>query len=289
LDKSRRSPRTPLGGETSSDGLDVSSALRAAASGVATAEPESRDSAIFWLWLAAALLAPVWFGSNLPLVWSIHAAIFGSLLAAYGAVAVICGVSLPLPLARLGWPLAALAIVLLWAALQTSAVVPPAWQHPIWQHVRSVLGEDIAGSISVYPAAGWTAIMWTATVAANFILAVQFASRPARARLINFALAATAGVIAAYGLAIYYLGNHWVLWAPKHAYLNALTATFVGRNTFAAYAGMSLVCTIGLMLATRREIAAAGRNRKVDLAIGRRGEFFVLPFLHERGREGLTA
>lgn len=215
----------------------------------------SLDGATFWLWLAAALLAPVWFGANVPLVWGIHAVIFGSLLTAYGATAVLRHAPPPLPLRRLGWPLAALAIVLLWAAIQTSPLVPAAWQNPIWQRTRDLLGEDVPGAISVYPAAGWIAIMWTATVAANFILAVQFASRPDRAWLINFAQALIAGAIALYGLAVYYLGNHWVLWYPKHAYWNALTATFIGRNTFATYAGISLVCTLGLILDYRRHAA----------------------------------
>jgi O-antigen ligase len=189
-------------------------------------------------------------------VWGVHAAIFGGLLAAYGAVALFRGAPLPVPLARLGWPLAALAVVLGWAAIQSSTLVPATWQHPIWQRAGTVLGEDLAGSISVYPAAGWMAIIWTATVAANFILAVQFARRPGNARLIAYALAATAGMIAAYGLVVYYRGNHSVLWYPKHAYLNALTATFINRNTFAAYAGMALVCTVGLILDQRRYAAA---------------------------------
>jgi O-antigen ligase len=236
---------------TSGAGPDVSSAHRLAGFGAVSG---ALDTAIFWLWLTATLLAPVWFGSNLPLVWGIHAAIFGSLLAAYGAVAVIRRAPLLLPLARLGWPLAALAVVLLWAAIQTSSLVPSAWQHPIWQRTRTALGEDVAGSISVYPAAGWMAILWTATVAANFVLAVQFSSRAGRAWVIDFAVAASAGAIATYGLVIYYLGNHWVLWSPKHAYFNALTATFIGRNTFAAYAGAALVCTVGLLLESRRHL-----------------------------------
>lgn len=214
------------------------------------------ETTLFRLWLAAALLAPVWFGSNVPLVWAIHAVVFGTLLAAYAAVTLGRGAAFPLPLRRLAWPLAALAIVLVWAMIQTSPLVPLVWQNPVWQRTASALGQPVRGAISVYPAAGWMAIMWTATVAANFILAVQFASRPGRAWLIDFALAISAGAIASYGLVVYYLGNHWVLWYPKHAYWDALTATFIGRNTFATYAGISLVCTIGLILASRQHLAA---------------------------------
>src|SRR5690242_4517041 len=111
--------------ETSGDGADVSSTVRTAPLRAASAA-ESLQAAIFWLWLAAALLAPVWFGSNVPLVWGIHAMVFGILLAAYGAVTMIDGKPFPLPLARLGWPLGALAVVLFWAMVQTSPLVPSA-------------------------------------------------------------------------------------------------------------------------------------------------------------------
>src|SRR6266851_10023935 len=100
--------------ETSGDGAGVSSALGAAGSRVVSAVAPL-DTTVFCLWLAATLLAPVWFGSNVPLVWGIHAIVFGGLLVAYGAGAVFRGTPLALPLARLGWPLAALAVVLLWA------------------------------------------------------------------------------------------------------------------------------------------------------------------------------
>src|SRR5258707_3881599 len=128
-----RQPVPPAGtpcAESSGDGAGVSSALRMAASGAAPAVAPL-DTTVFCLWLAVTLLAPVWFGSNVPLVWGIHAILFGGLLAVYGAVAVLRGTPLVLPLTRLGWPLAALAIVLLWAAIQTSSIVPAAWQYPI--------------------------------------------------------------------------------------------------------------------------------------------------------------
>ena len=160
----------------------------------------------------------------------LHAAIFGLELACYGAFYQIRQRALPLPINRLAIPLAALGTVLFWALIQTTSWVPSALQHPLWQIAASVLAEPMSGAISVDPAAGYKAVLWTATAAAAFILAVQFGREPRRAWLITFVLTLAAGLVAVYGLAVYALGNHWVLWQPKHAYLNVLTATFIGRD-----------------------------------------------------------
>jgi O-antigen ligase len=157
------------------------------------------------------------------------------------------------PLRRLAVPLAAIGIVLLWAAVQTIPWVPAAWRHPIWGMLPPIVLGEVPGAISVYPAAGRIAILWTATAAAVFLLAVQFGRDPARARTILHALALTGGAVAAYGLLVYLTGNNWVLWRPKldflppyHAYLKALTATFINPDNYASYAGIVSICALGL-------------------------------------------
>lgn len=45
---------------------------------------------------------------------------------------------------------------------------------------------------------------------------------------------------AAYSFAVFVSGNKFVLWYEKWAYSNSLTGTFVNRNSFAAYAGLTL-------------------------------------------------
>ena len=153
-----------------------------------------------------------------------------------------------MPARRLAVPLAAIAIVLGWAALQTVSWVPAAWHHPLWTMASDVVGAALPGAISVHPAAGWVAILWIATVVAVFFLAVEFGRDPARARAVILCLVGAGTAIAAYGLVVYALGNETILWEPKGAYPTALTATFVNRNSFAAYAGICMVCTLGLLL-----------------------------------------
>lgn len=233
-------------------------------------QPSSWDRlepALFWAWLIPVAFAPVWFGSNLALAWGSHAAIFGLELACYGAFYQIRQRALPLPINRLAIPLAALGTVLFWALIQTTSWVPSALQHPLWQIAASVLAEPMSGAISVDPAAGYKAVLWTATAAAAFILAVQFGREPRRAWLITFVLTLAAGLVAVYGLAVYALGNHWVLWQPKHAYLNVLTATFIGRDDYAALAAVAITSSVSLFLALPQSLAAAGVPRRYDMIL----------------------
>jgi O-antigen ligase len=60
-------------------------------------------------------------------------------------------------------------------------------------------------------------------------------------------VALTGGAIAAYGLWVYASGNQAVMWRPKTSYLDRLTATFINPDNFAAYAGLILVCMLGLL------------------------------------------
>jgi O-antigen ligase len=214
------------------------------------------ESALLWLWLCPASLAPVWFGSNMPLVWGVHAVVFGMALAAYGASS--ASRPLPVPLRRLAVPLIALAVVLGWAAIQTVPWTPATWRQPIWAMAATVVGTDLLGAISVYPAAGWVAILWAATAAAVFLLAVQFGRDPRRAHTILCVVAVTGALIAAYGLVVYATGNHTVLWVRKRYYPDRLAATFIDPDHFAAYGGVVMVCILGLAADAARRRAAAG-------------------------------
>ena len=224
------------------------------------------EALLFWLWLCAVLLAPVWFGANTPLVWGAHAVAFGFLLAASG---VFCR-PFAVPIRRLRLPLAALAVVALWAAIQSVGLVPQAWRHPIWGLASAALGEDVGGAVSVDPGAGLVAILWMATVAAAFFLAVQYGRDPRRARLVLLAITLGGAAVAGYGLAIYLTGNKWVLWRPKHAYLDALTATFINRDSFAAYAGTVLTVAFGFIVGEvggLRPLRASGAVRAIALLL----------------------
>lgn len=206
------------------------------------------EASVFLLWAAGTALSPVWFGSNTRPLWAAHALLFGLALALFAAARILVPRPLPVPLTLLALPLAAMAVVLGWALIQTIAGVPGVLQNPVWSNLSETLGKPVAGAISVAPEAGRVAVLWAGTAVAVFFLAVQLGRDPVRARNALYAITITAGVVAAYGLAIYFDGNRWVLWQPKRAYMDALTATFINKNNYAAFAGMGLVCAFGLLL-----------------------------------------
>src|SRR5260370_12024476 len=53
---------------------------------------------------------------------------------------------------------------------------------------------------------------------------------------------------AVYGLSLHLSGTEMVLWVKKAAYIGDLTSTFYNRNSYATYAGLGLLCSLGLLL-----------------------------------------
>lgn len=74
-----------------------------------------------------------------------------------------------------------------------------------------------------------------------FAVAFHYGRDAATARLILLTLALSAVGYALYGLVNFMAGNDYILWLPKWSHLDNLTASFVNRNAFAAYAGMGLL------------------------------------------------
>jgi O-antigen ligase len=122
----------------------------------------------------------------------------------------------------------------------------PAWlHHPLWSDAREVLGRPHIGAISVNPQATWTRLMGLLAYAGIFCLALQLCRSSARAQQVLFALVAGGLLYAAYGLFDFFRTGSGVV-----------TSTFVNRNSYATYAGMTLFCGLGLVL---REVTRHAR------------------------------
>ncbi len=69
---------------------------------------------------------------------------------------------------------------------------------------------------------------------------------------------------AAYGFAVYVSGNESVLWYEKWAGLEALTSSFVNRNSYAAFAGLGLQCLISYAIFwTQDELSENRKGREL--------------------------
>lgn len=69
-------------------------------------------------------------------------------------------------------------------------------------------------------------------------------------------VAITITLCCVYGIMAFAFGNHFVLWLPKTSYQEALSGTFINRNSFATFAGLGLLANAGLMLRRIGEISS---------------------------------
>jgi O-antigen ligase len=203
------------------------------------AAPDLRrwEAVLFWLLLAVVLLAPLPLGSNRPLPASALAAAIGALSCAWG-IGSLLGRPHALVSMRPFWP--ALGLVSLaagWAALQAAPFTPAWLHHPYWSEARGILGMADGGAISINPGATWNRLMGLLAYAGIFWLALQLCRSSARGHQVLFALAAGGALYAAYGL-----------WRFVESGADVVTSTFVNRNSYATYAGMTLFCGLGLVV-----------------------------------------
>jgi O-antigen ligase len=183
------------------------------------------------------LLAPLPLGSNRPLPASALSAAVGALLCMWG---VGCLMAQPQAIApvRPFWPaVVLLSLAAAWAAVQAVPFTPASLHHPYWRDVREVLGVRHAGAVSVNPGATWNRLMGFLGYGGIFWLALQLCRPAARAHQVLFALAAGGLLYAAYGLFEFFQSD-----------VGTVTSTFVNRNSYATYAGMTLFCSLGLVL-----------------------------------------
>lgn len=162
------------------------------------------------------LLSPLPLGSNRPLAEAV--------------------LTIAAALALMGWGWSGALMLewrqIRWIGLCFGAVL-------IWAAIQMPLSVDTSASL--------LALLLLATYAALFALAFQLGRDHQTARQFVRVMAFSAAFYAAYGLAVYALGNDHILWFEKWAYPDSLTGTFVNRNAFAAYAGMGLLACLALV------------------------------------------
>lgn len=150
---------------------------------------------------------------------------------------------------------------------------------------------------SLDPMASVTGVMRLGAYAALFWIALVVGRDAARAHTLLWTLAGAAGLYSAYGLVVFWSGNQTILWHEKWAYGDALTSTFVNRNSLAAWAGLGAVAALALVW--EEIVRATGIERGLFRIVGQlRGRAFLsivvllvmgaaLLFSHSRG--GLLA
>ena len=213
---------------------------------------------VFWALITIVALAPLPFGGNRPLIWSLLGLLVGVLVVVWSASAWRDPAIVGVPWAR-HWPFSTLFLALLaWFLVQMSTATPPSWHHPLWREASEALGEPLAGSISVSRGDTATALMRLLAYGAIFWLAMQYGARRAYARAELWSVAIAGAAYASYGLIVELAGLGKILWYDRWAYRGSLTSTFVNRNSFASYAGITLIACLALLLPTLRPSPTEG-------------------------------
>ena len=216
----------------------------------ATSFTRRLESVAFWIAVTTVVIAPLPFGSNTP---ETTAALFGlSGLSAFAFALSRAASPSPgeLPRTRsLTLAVAAFAIVLLWAAVQSIPDIPGGLAHPLWDESATIIGtRPGAGSISIDPELTWLAIAKTAGYFAIGGSMLFLLRDPSRRKLACNMFIIAGLLFATYGLAELAGGDCCVLWVHKKMYLGVVTGPFVNRNNFATYLGLVMLVCLGQIL-----------------------------------------
>jgi O-antigen ligase len=220
------------------------------------------------LLLLLVILSPLPLGSNREWSWTLCAFIAGVITLGWVLQSLLrpqqVSLSLKLPVIFLFLAVCA------WAWLQTVAWVPADWKHPLWGMSADVLGVPVVGSISLSVQDSLMALMRLLSYGCVFFLAFQFGRNREKA-LSSFKWLAFAGFLyAIYGLIIFWGEFGTSFWFYDAAYKANVRGTFVNRNSFATYVGLTLLCAIAVFnqqVKRRRRPAIAtpvGRAQRIE-------------------------
>ncbi len=223
-----------------------------------------------WLAFYALVIVVAWsplpFGSYRPWSWSVLATVVAVLLLIWGVGAAMSVAKTSVSFARI-WPASVLFLAAaLWPIMQIATVAPDAWHHPVWQEASDILGLPNAPLVSVNAFDSGTAALRLLAYGGVFWLALQFGRDRDRAKEAIYAIVGVSFAYAAYGLIVDLFDLRTILWYDKWAYETDLTSTFVNRNSYATYAGIGLICTVGLFAKNMlRELDMDRQRRKTAL------------------------
>ena len=216
--------------------------------------------------LAVVVLSPLPFGSVMTWAWAPLAVVTALILTVWTVLALSGRVAFAKPT---GWvQVAALlfGIVLLWILIQAAPFTPRSWHHPIWLEASKALGGTYSGRITLDPGETMTVFVRLLWYASIFWLALQMGRDSSYVRTSLRLVVWTGLAYSAYGLLVKFTDWEMVLWVKKFVYQTDVTGTFINKNSFAAYAGMCLICVTALLIDGMVTISAEEANKAGKLA-----------------------
>ncbi len=224
---------------------------------------------------AVVIASPLLMGSNRPVFWIMNAALAATCLLSFAAAEWRgrdhSEISWRMPLAVA----CALAVSLLWMAVQSIGTMPAALAHPVWAQAAQIL--PVESAISIAPRLTLTAIAWAAPLAL-FIAAYRRGTRRRDVQVMLHLMLGVACVVAAFGILVEAGDLRTVGIAAKEAYLGWLTGTFVNRNTAACFLGVGLAVALALAFDWSAESRASRKSVRANFHVwlGSRSVLFAL-------------
>ena len=136
--------------------------------------------------------------------------------------------------------------------------------NPLWTQAAATANFNAAGSVSLNPPAGLDGLARGIAYLAAFAAAAVLGRTMSGASLLLQGLALSGIAVCTYGLATAALGNTDVLTLPKSAYFDSLTASFINRNSFATFAGLTTLTCLAVLLERLGEVPGPGRAKRLD-------------------------
>lgn len=199
--------------------------------------------------LILVLLSPLPLGCNRPWAWSLWALLIG-LLAICWAIRIFKNAKAKILLPQItAIPDIILVFigVLSWAVYQIFMPVAFSVQHPLWNLTEKALKIQAPALISLTPADGMAAIMRILSYGLVFFLCFYYCQIKDNAKLVFQGLMSAGFLYSLYGLIIYFGKYGMVLWFEQPAALTTVSSTFINRNHFATFAGLTLLCSLALL------------------------------------------
>ena len=196
-----------------------------------------------WLLILTLALAPLPLASARPLPWSILAVVLGSLL----LLATLCEAIESTPsgaMAPLRVPMLLFLLIAIWIWVQSLPLENASELSPTWRMAAQALGGVLHPAISLDHEESISHFLRLLTYGAAFLLAWRIGLVSENANWIVKAVGTIGLVYAVYGLIVYFSGSRTVLWFSKWAYQGDLTGTFVNRNSFATFLGLSITANL---------------------------------------------
>ena len=136
-------------------------------------------------------------------------------------------------------------LVVIWAFIQSAHFIPAEWGHPVWNMMNETLSLNVNPSISFNPADTITLLMRLLSYALVFWLTLCYCQDRDKTKIVFWGLLISGFVYSIYGLVVNFSEFKTFLWHKMQG--NSLTGTFVNRNHFATYAGLTLLCTLAVL------------------------------------------